>query len=81
MPQRDEGYYAALLDRLFCGQNARYGPFVITGEPEIVAPELIIRVPVHRVGDESESFELSIFGHIAGLAANCGNTRFAACSG
>ena len=68
MPQRDEGYYAALLDRLFCGQNARYGPFFVAGEPEIVAPELIIRVPVHRVGDESESFELSIFDHIAGLA-------------
>jgi AAA domain len=68
MAQRDEGYYADLVDRLFCGQNARYGPFILAGEPEIVASELIIRVPVHRVGDESEAFELSIFDGIAGLA-------------
>jgi hypothetical protein len=68
MAQRDEGYYADLVSRLFCGQDARYGPFIIAGEPEIVAPDLIIRVPVHRPGDESESFELSIFDHVAGLA-------------
>jgi len=68
MVQRDEGYYADLVNRLFCGQNARYGPFIIAGGLEIVAPELIVRVPVHREGDESEAFELSIFDRIAGLA-------------
>jgi serine/threonine protein kinase len=65
---RDADYYSDLVNRLFCGQNARYGPFAIAGKLEIVAPRLIIRVPVHREGDHSDAYELSLFDHIAGLA-------------
>lgn len=67
MPKRDEDYYARVADRLFGGTNARYGPFVRSADPEIVVPELIVRIPVHRLGDESESYELSIFDRIEGF--------------
>jgi serine/threonine protein kinase len=64
----DETYYTGLVDRLFCGKNARYGPFVRDDPPVIVVPNLIVRVEVHRPGDESDTFELSIFDGIDGFA-------------
>lgn len=67
MGLRDEDYYKNIADRLFCGDNARYGPFIRTGDPEIVVPELIVRIPV-RLQDEYESYELSIFDRVEGLA-------------
>lgn len=65
---RDQEYYAELAERMFCGPGARYGPFTLRGAPEIVAPGLIVRIPVHREGDESEQYELSIFDGIEGFA-------------
>lgn len=68
MEGRDPDYYAALVDRLFCSPDARYGPFVRIGPPNVVIPDLIVRVRVQRPGDESDTFELSIFDGIDGFA-------------
>jgi serine/threonine protein kinase len=61
-------YYTDLINRLYCNANARYGRYVLLGDPEVVVPDVLVRAELYRAGDESDRGELSLFCNVSGFA-------------
>ncbi|WP_232795165.1 AAA domain-containing protein [Kitasatospora sp. NRRL B-11411] len=63
--------YGALIDRLFCRDNAQFEGYTLFGDPQIVVPERLVRATLHRRTDASrghDAYQVTIFDKITGLA-------------
>ncbi|WP_405630070.1 AAA domain-containing protein [Streptomyces sp. NBC_00016] len=61
----------ALIERLFCSENAQFEGYTLEREPEVVVPERLVRATLNRrtdADDRHDTYELTVFRHITGLA-------------
>ncbi|SNS13133.1 AAA domain-containing protein [Actinomadura mexicana] len=57
-----------LVQRLFCRPTAIHGPYELRSGPEYVVPGILSRAELERPGDQTDTFELTIFHQIRGFA-------------
>ncbi|MFK0120881.1 AAA domain-containing protein [Streptomyces sp. NPDC090994] len=56
-----------VLDSLFTGDSAPFGPYVIRGVPVVVAGGRMIRATLTRPGDDAERFDVCVFRNVTSI--------------
>ncbi|WP_329021536.1 AAA domain-containing protein [Streptomyces sp. NBC_00690] len=59
---------AEVVDSLFVGPKALYGPYEVVAGPETVLDKRLLRVTVQRPGDDSDTREVSLFLDVHSIA-------------
>lgn len=67
MTELDDETPEDVLDSLFTGEGAPFGPYVRRGTPVVLAGGRMVRATLNRPGDDAERFEVCVFRQVTSI--------------